>query len=186
VQELRKDFLPYAVALKRSAELTTYSAMSKPAVLTIAELNKIDQLSFDKTNKILSETQAYLRCFDCDLAVRRAQEAFELYLKGVFRFLQAEYPTIHDVKKEIYALTVAFKQHQLEEIQTRQVARLVLANSVLHLWRLPAFYGDETLNVGSIFDESEAKLALSYADSAQFVCSVVRFHVYQLTGQIPF
>jgi hypothetical protein len=186
VQELRKDFLPYAVALKRSAELTTYSAMSKPAVLTIAELNKIDQLSFDKANKILSEAQAYLRCFDCDLAVRRAQEAFELYLKGVFRFLQAEYPTIHDVKKEIYALTVAFKQHQLEEIQTRQVARLVLANSVLHLWRLPAFYGDETLNVGSIFDESEVKLALSYADSAQFVCSVVRFHVYQLTGQIPF
>ena len=118
--------------------------------------------------------------------MRRAQEAFELYLKGVFRFLQAEYPTIHDVKKEIYALTVAFKQHQLEEIQTRQVARLVLANSVLHLWRLPAFYGDETLNVGSIFEESEAKLALSYAASAQFVCSVVRFHVYQLAGQIPF
>jgi hypothetical protein len=44
----------------------------------------------------------------------------------------------------------------------------VLANSVLHLWRLPAFYGDETLNVGGLFEESEAKLALSYAASAQF------------------
>ena len=58
--------------------MTTYSAMSKPAVLTIAELNKIDQLSFDKANKILSEAQAYLRCFDCDLAVRRAQAGRDL------------------------------------------------------------------------------------------------------------
>ena len=133
------------------------------------------------------EAQAYLRCFDYDLAVRRAQEAFELYLKSVFRFLQAEYPTIHDVKKEIYALTAAFKQHQIEpQIQARQVARLVLANSVLHLWRLPAFYGDETLNVGSLFDESEVKLALSYADSAQFACSVVRFHVLSANRADPF
>jgi hypothetical protein len=63
----------------------------------------------------------------------------------------------------------------------------VLANSVLHQWRLPAFYGDETLNVGGLFEESEARLALSYADSAQFVCSIVRFHVYQLAAaaQIP-
>jgi hypothetical protein len=94
------------------------------------------------------------------------------------------------VKKEIYALTTAFKQHQIDEIQARQIARLVLANSVLHLCRLPAFYGDETLNVGDLFEESEARLALSYADSAQFVCGIVRFHVYQLAAaaaaQIPF
>jgi HEPN domain len=109
VQELRKDFLPGAVALKRSAELSTYSAMSKPAVLTVAELNKIDQLSYDKANRILEEARALLLRIDYDLAVRRAQEAFELYLKCVFRFLQAEYPTNHDVKKEIYALTTAFK-----------------------------------------------------------------------------
>jgi hypothetical protein len=68
----------------------------------------------------------------------------------VFRFLQAEYPAIHDVRKDIYALTTAFKQHQIElhQIEGCQLARLVLANSVLHLWRLPAFYGDETLSVG--------------------------------------
>jgi HEPN domain-containing protein len=161
-----------------------HSTMPKAAILTAAELTTIDQLSFDKANKILSEAQGYLRCFDYDLAVRRAQEAFELYLKGVFRFLQAEYPTIHDVKKDIYALTTAFKQHQIEpdQIQGRQLARLVLANSVLHQWRLPAFYGDETLNVGGLFEESEAKLALSYAEFAQFVCHVVRFHVYQLAA----
>jgi len=146
-------------------------------------LTKIDQLSFDKANKIIAEAQAYLRSLDYDLTVRREQEAFELYLKGVFRFLQAEYPAIHDVKKEIYALTKTFKQHHLEsQIQPRQVARLVLENSLLHLWRLPAFYGHETLNVGGLFEESEAKHALSYADSAQFVCSVARFNVYQLAA----
>jgi HEPN domain-containing protein len=156
--------------------------MPKFAILTVAELAKIDQLSYEKANRILGEAQTRLQCFDYDLAVRRSQEAFDLYLKGVFRFLQAEYPTVHDVKKEIYALTTAFRQHQLEpQIQTRQVARLVLANSVLQLWRLPAFYGDARLNVGGLFEESEAKLALSYADSAQFVCSVVRFH-YQLAA----
>jgi HEPN domain-containing protein len=177
---------PTPLAFKRRAELSTYSAMSKPTVLTVAQLVKVDQLSYDKANNILSEAQTYLWCFNYDLAVRRAQEAFELYLKGVFRYLQAEYPTIHDVKKEIYALTKAFQQHQIDEIQARQIARLVLANSVLYLWRLPAFYGDETLNVGGIFEESEAKLALSYADYAQLVCSIVRFHAYQLAGQISF
>ena len=91
-----------------------------------------------------------------------AQEAFELYLKSVFRYFQAEYPKVHDVKKEIYALTTAFKQHEIEphQVEGHQLARLVLANSVLQVWREPAFYGDETLNVGGLFEESEAKLAL--------------------------
>ena len=69
------------------------------AVLTLGELAKIDQMSYEKANRILGEAQTCLRCFDYDLVVRRAQEAFELYLKGVFRFLQSEYPTIHDVKR---------------------------------------------------------------------------------------
>jgi HEPN domain-containing protein len=149
--------------------------------LTVAELAKIDQLSYFKANTILGEAQARLRCFDYDLTVRRAQEALELYLKSLFRFLQAEYPAAHDVKREIYELTAAFKQHQIEshQIQARQVARLVLANSTLHLWRLPAFYGDETLNVGGLFEEGEAKLALSYAELSQFLCNVVRNHISQ-------
>ncbi len=139
--------------------------MAKPAVLALAELIKIDQLSYNKANRILGEAQAHLRCLDYDLAVRRAQEAFELYLKSVFRFLQAEYPAIHDVKKEIYALTVAFKQQEIQphQIEARQVARLVLANSMLHLWRLPAFYGDETLSVAGLFEEKRGE-----------ACAVVR------------
>jgi HEPN domain-containing protein len=155
--------------------------MPKVATLTFAELAEIDQLSYWKANTILGEAQTRLQSFDYDLAVRRAQEAFELYLKSLFRFLRAEYPAAHDVKKQIYELTAAFKQHQIEphQISARQVARLVLANSMLHLWRLPAFYGDETLNVGGLFEESEAKLALSYAELAQFLCNGVRIHAHQ-------
>jgi hypothetical protein len=41
----------------------------------------------------------------------------------------------------------SIKQREIDRIEPRRVARLGLANSMLHLSRLPAFYGDETLNV---------------------------------------
>ena len=107
--------------------------------------------------------------------MRRSQEAFELYLKSLFRFLQREYPETHDLKKQIYELSVALKDFNVD---SRKVARLVLANSMLSLWRSPAFYGDEKLNVGGLFDSKEADLAISYADSAHSTCSIVRGHVY--------
>jgi hypothetical protein len=160
--------------------------MPKIVTLTFTELAEIDQLSYFKATTILGEAQTHLRSFNYDLAVRRAQEAFELYLKSLFRFLRTEYPAVHDVKKQIYELTAAFKHYQIEphQISTRQIARLVLANSMLHLWRLPAFYGDEILNVGGLFEESEAKLALSYAELAQFFCTVVRIQAHQRAAAV--
>ena len=153
-----------------------------PVTLTFAEMHEIEQLSYFKANTILGEAKDYLKRFNYDLAVRRAQEAFELFLKSLFQFLQTEYPARHDLKKQIYEkLTAALKQHEVDPNQMthRQIARVVLANSVLHLWRSPAFYGDETLKVGGLFEGSEAKLALSYADLAQYLCMVVHNHVYQ-------
>jgi hypothetical protein len=44
---------------------------------------------------------------------------------------------------------------------------------VLNLWRSPAFYGDETLNVGNLFDKREAELAISHAELGQFITTVV-------------
>ena len=41
-----------------------------------------------------------------------------------------------------------------------------------------AFYGDEKLGVGDLFKEDETKLAISYAESAALMCSVVRQRVY--------
>ncbi len=78
----------------------------------------------------MDEARSRLNAIDYDLAVRRSQEAFELYLKSLFRFLQTDYPANHDLKKQIYELTEALKQCQIDR---RQIARLVLANSILDL-----------------------------------------------------
>jgi HEPN domain-containing protein len=144
--------------------------------LALSDLTEIDGLSYSKAGTILEEARSRIKAYDYDLAVRRSQEAFELYLKSLFRFLQTEYPASHDLKKQIYELTEALKQYRIER---RQIARLVLANSMLELWRSPAFYGDEKLNVGALFNDVEAALAISYAELAQLLCAIVRGYVYQ-------
>jgi len=77
--------------------------------LTFTEMHEIEQLLYFKANTILTEAQNYLGRFNYDLAVHRSQEAFELFLKSLFRFLQAQYPPSHDLKKQIYDLTAAFQ-----------------------------------------------------------------------------
>ena len=43
------------------------------------------------------------------------------------------------------------------------------------------FFG---LNVGALFSEAEAALALSYAKLGQFVCNVVRGYVYRVASSL--
>jgi HEPN domain-containing protein len=145
-------------------------------LLSLAALGEIDRLSFIKTGTILDEARNRLKAFDYDLAVRRSQEAFELYLKSLFRFLQTEYPASHDLRKQVYELSEVLREFQ---ITPQQMARLVLANTVLELWRSPAFYGDERLRVGSLFDSKEADLAISYAELGELVCNIVRSQFYR-------
>jgi len=152
--------------------------MPKSAPLSFPELWDIDHL-FNKAGTVITEARNRLEAFDYDLAVRRSQESLELFLKSLFRFLQRPYPATHDLKKELYTLVEALKDYPLEK---RQIARLVLAGSVLNLWRSPAFYGDETLNVGGLFDKREAELAISYAELGQFVAGIVRNQVYAVAA----
>lgn len=151
--------------------------MPKSAPLDFPELWDIDHL-FNKAGTVLMEARNRLEAFDYDLAVRRAQESLELFLKSLFRFLQRPYAATHDLKKELHSLIEAIEALEGHSIERRQIARLVLAGSVLNLWRSPAFYGDETLNVGGLFDKGEADLAISYAELGQFVTSIVRGQVY--------
>ena len=90
-------------------------------------------------------------------------------LKSLFLLLQKEHPTTHDLKKQIYEPSGVLKEFQ---IMPQQVARLVLANAVLGLWRLPAFYGDEKLGVANLFEPKDAELAVSYAELGSVVCNV--------------
>jgi HEPN domain-containing protein len=110
------------------------------APLPVSELSEIGLSSYQKAGKILSQGEAHFKSFEYDLAVRHGQESFEHDLKSLFRFLRSEYPPIHDQEKQIYALTKILSDYQ---INMRRIARLVLANSVLDLWRLSPFYGDE-------------------------------------------
>ncbi len=151
--------------------------MPKSTSLSFVELSEIDHL-FTRADTILTEARSRLEAIDHDLAVRRAQESLELFLKSLFRFLQRAYPTTHDPKKELYSLIEAIEALEGHSIERRQIARLVLAGSVLNLWRSPAFYGDETLNVGDLFDKQEAELAISYAELGQFVVGIVRNQVF--------
>ncbi len=143
--------------------------------LTLNQLSDIDQF-FIRANTVLGEARNNLNAFNYDLAVRRSQEALELYLKNLLLFLQKEYPATHDLKKQIYELSEVLKGFT---VTPQQVARLVLANAVLALWRSPAFYGDERLKVASLFDSKEAELAISYAELGQFICNVVRSQLYR-------
>jgi HEPN domain-containing protein len=148
---------------------------SVPPPHTLKELGEIDQL-FMRAESILGEARNNLKVFNCDLAIRRSQEAFELYLKSLFRFLKREYPASHDLEKQIYELSRVLGEFQ---IAPQQVARLVLANAILNLWRSSAFYGDERLKVANLFNVQEAELALSYAQMGQLICNIVRTDLYR-------
>ena len=67
--------------------------MSSPP-LTLNKLADIDHF-FVRANTVSDEARKHREAFNYDLAVRRSQEAFELYLKSILLFLQKEYPAIH-------------------------------------------------------------------------------------------
>jgi len=74
--------------------------MPKGVPLTLPVLTEIDGLSYSKAGTILDEARSRLKAFDYDLAVRRSQEAFELYLKSLFRYLQADNPPVTTLRSK--------------------------------------------------------------------------------------
>ncbi len=105
----------------------------RPRILAYQELAEIDELH-SKANSILSQAGDLLRSFDCDLAVRRSQEAAELDTKTMFRFIGHEYPRSRDLKKTIYE-TPPSSGLRRELRGGRQGA-----NATPGLWRLPSIY----------------------------------------------
>jgi HEPN domain-containing protein len=147
----------------------------KLRILSYHELAEIDQLH-SKANSILSQAGDLLRSYDCDLAVRRSQEAAELHTKTMFRFIGQEYPRSHDPEKTIYDVSALLQDYG---VSREEVARAVLANATLGLWRLPSFYGDERLGVAKVFRDKEADVAVRYAGEVRAVCEKVRAELYR-------
>jgi len=144
-------------------------------VLSYKELADVDAL-YSRAKTVADEARTQLRSFNYDLAVRRGQEAVELYIKSAFRFTGTEYPRSHDVGNAIYEVCQLLAQYGV----TREaVARMILANSTMGLWRAPSFYGDERLNVAKVFSDKEAEIAIRYAEEVRTVCDKVRNQLYQ-------
>lgn len=144
-------------------------------VLSYKELGDIDHL-YSRANSILNEARTQLRSFNYDLAVRRAQEALELYIKTTFRFTGTEYPKSHDIEKRIYEVWQLLAEY---DVTREQVARMVLANTTTSAWRSPSFYGDERLGVARLFRQKEAEVAIGYAEEVRNICEKVRSHLYR-------
>jgi len=144
-------------------------------ILTIRELQDIDQF-YGKADPVLREARKYVESFDWDWAVRRSQEALELSIKSIFRFIRKDYPKDHDLEKHLYEIAKKLKEY---DVTAEEVALMVLANATLTLWRLPAFYGDEKLHIGKLFSEKEARLALWYAERVHSMCYRVRDRLYR-------
>ena len=147
----------------------------KQRILPYNELTEIDQLH-SKANSVLNEARERLRSWDHDFAVRRAQEAAELHIKTIFRLVGKDYPRSHDLEKTIYEISVLLAEYG---VRRDEVARIVLANSTMAVWRLPSFYGDERLGVAKVFREKEGQLAVAYAEEVRNVCERVRAELYR-------
>jgi HEPN domain-containing protein len=130
---------------------------------------------YNKANSVIDEARDHAKKYEYDLCVRRSQESFELYLKTMFKLIEKEYPRKHDVGEEVYQVYNALKGFGFS---AQKVAQLVHRNHTLSLWREKAFYGDEKLNVGSIFVDEESKVALLYAEGMSIDFSSVRSQVW--------
>jgi len=143
-------------------------------VLTQEQYWEVDKF-YSKADSILNEARDHAKKFEYDLCVRRSQEAFELFLKTMFRFIEREYPQDHDISNEIYKVHEALKRF---DFTAQKVAQIVHRNRTLGLWREKSFYGDERLGVTALFTEHEARSALAYAEELWLDCSNVKNQIW--------
>lgn len=147
---------------------------------------KVKELEY-KAGTIESEAKELSQKFDYDLSVRRAQEAFELYLKFIFTVLDKELQEIrgHELSNLIdkEAVTIRkilkdylnFSENYIDEI----IARIKLGSLTLRLWRDLAFYGDEKLKKYKFFKQKEAELALEYVSELSTLSAWIRNYFNQ-------
>lgn len=141
---------------------------------------EIDRHYYSKARAVLEEARNHLKIYNYELCVRRAQEAFELFLKTIFMLIEKEYPREHDISSEIYKVLSLLKGFGFSN---QKVAQIVLRNKTLSLWREPSFYGDEKLKVSGIFGREDAIAALKYADEMDYDCARVKSEIIRRLSQ---
>jgi HEPN domain-containing protein len=98
-----------------------------------------------------------------NLVVRRAQEAVELSLKGVLRYLGLEVPHVHDL-----AAYLRRNQQRVPAEMQKNLDRLISISRRLSEERELSFYGDDMVDVPpeALYSRQDAEAALT---DAQFV-----------------
>lgn len=152
------------------------------------QLSDIDKL-YSKAEDIRREALRLEKEHNYDLSVRRSQEAFELYLKVIFKFMKQEYPKSsrgHELSAQIRAIYEKMK-NILNKYGFRKedIAKLLRGSIVLAFWRDPSFYGEEKLEelpISGTFTNKEADLALDYADKAGSICTFIRDYFYRIAA----
>ena len=159
--------------------------------LTSEELQEIDKL-YAKAEKIKQEAlDLKNNRYEYDLCVRRSQEAFELFLKTMFKLMKEKYPTKrggHELSKQIISIYEKFKIILNDYyVPKKDIVRIMIGSKILHSWRNVSFYGEEKLEeigISDIFTEKEAELALDYVNKASQLCYLVRDYSYKKAGKI--
>ncbi len=132
-----------------------------------------------KAHDTFREGESHKKLAGHDLAIRRMQEAAELFVKAVFGLVGQAYPKSHDLQKGVLAIRSTLNGF---EISDYQIARLLVAYDYLTNWRQLAFYGDEQLGVSRVFTKKEADLASDYAMEIKTIVDILMaraFRAYQ-------
>ncbi len=107
--------------------------------------------------EIFKEAESFYKRKIWHLAVRRAQEAVEMALKGALRYVGIEVPKIHDVG-------ILLKRHRgkFPKGFAQNIDRLASISRKMRKERETSLYGDEETGTppDEIYVEEDAKIAL--------------------------
>jgi len=87
----------------------------------------------------LEEAERFLELREWNLGVRRAQEAVELFLKGMLKKIGIEFPKVHDIGR-FFVKSVKEKGIRIEEREEKEIIRI---SQELCSKRAPAFYWEK-------------------------------------------
>jgi len=133
--------------------------------------------NFERGERLIKDAYSYAREAEKSFAeqqwnrvIRRAQEAVELYLKGIMKILNIEFPKIHDVGR-VFVEEVRKKKIKMGEKIARKIA---WASSALAEMRAPAFYREKE------YHEEEAGEAI---ENMHFVEKVIKKLLKELKNE---
>jgi HEPN domain-containing protein len=121
-----------------------------------------------RATRYLDEAKRALKDMDFPTTVRRSQEALELAVKAVLRYLAVEYPREHDVGEAL-----PFVADKLPEYLREKIPQLRRLLTKLAEDRGPAFYGNEIRGIppNQLFGEEYARRVYSEVEEMLKLCT---------------